>query len=76
MARDYKGLSNYGSNAVLDCQRISICEEGRRNAENPSQITENKPRKPIFGGVLFFLMAAVLGAFGLYLLWNYVSLYL
>lgn len=34
MARDYKGLSNYGSNAVLDCQRISICEEGRRNAEN------------------------------------------
>ena len=47
---------------------------GYYNPENPSQITENKPRKPIFGGFLFILCAAILAAIGLYLLWSYVSL--
>ena len=48
---------------------------GYYNPENPSQITENKPRKPIFGGFMFFLWAVILGVFGLYQLWSYLSLY-
>ena len=48
---------------------------GYYNPEDPSQITENKPRKPIFGGFMFSLWAVILGAFSLYLLWSYVSLY-
>lgn len=39
---------------------------GYYNPEQPEQITENKPRKPIFGGFLFFLPAAFLLVFGLY----------
>ena len=48
---------------------------GYYNPEDPDQITENKPRKPIFGGFMFFLWAVILGCFGLYLLWSYLSLY-
>ena len=48
---------------------------GYYDPKNPECITENKPRKPILGGVLFFLMAAILAVFGLVLLYNYFSLY-
>ena len=48
---------------------------GYYDPKNPESITENKPRKPILGGVLFFLMAAILAVFGLVLLYNYFSLY-
>lgn len=48
---------------------------GYYNPEQPEQITENKPRKPIFGGFLFFLPAAFLLVFGLLQLWSYLSLY-
>ena len=33
LSRDYKGLSNYGSNAVLECERIGIYRE--RNGKTP-----------------------------------------
>ncbi len=48
---------------------------GYYDPKNPESITENKPQKPILGGFLFFLLAVILGALGLYLLWSYVSLY-
>ncbi len=48
---------------------------GYYNPENPNQITENKPQKPLLGGFLFFLMAAFWGVFALFRLWSYVSLY-
>lgn len=48
---------------------------GYYDPKNPESITENKPRKPILGGFLFFLMAAILAVFVLVLLYNYFSLY-
>lgn len=35
MARDYKGLSNYGSNAAIECERVGVHRE--RNGETPEQ---------------------------------------
>lgn len=48
---------------------------GYYDPKNPERITENKPRKPILGGFLFFLMAMFLAVFGLLQLYNYFSLY-
>ena len=33
LSRDYKGLSNYGSNAVIECERVGVHRE--RNRETP-----------------------------------------
>ena len=48
---------------------------GYYDPKNPESITENKPQKPVLGGVLFFLMAAILAVFGLVLLYNFFSVY-
>lgn len=48
---------------------------GYYDPKHPESITENKPQKPVLGGVLFFLMAAILAVFGLVQLYNYFSLY-
>lgn len=48
---------------------------GYYDPKNPESITENKPQKPVFGGVLFFLMAAILAVFGLVQLYNFFSVY-
>lgn len=48
---------------------------GYYDPKNPESITENKPQKPVLGGVLFFLMAAILAVFGLVQLYNFFSVY-
>lgn len=48
---------------------------GYYDPKNPESITENKPQKPVLGGVLFFLMAAILAVFGLVQLCNFFSVY-
>lgn len=61
--------TTYGSKA------LGMQVPGYYDPKNPESITENKPRKPILGGFLFFLMAAILAVYGLVLLYNYFSLY-
>lgn len=48
---------------------------GYYDPADPGRILLGKPKKPILGGFLFFLMAAILAVFGLVLLYNYFSLY-
>lgn len=48
---------------------------GYYDPKNPESSTENKPQKPVLGGVLFFLMAAILAVFGLVQLYNFFSVY-
>lgn len=66
----YYYTSNHGSDTE---QKPGMQRTGYYDPSDPKNITEYQPQKPVLGGVLFFILGAVLLIFGVVVLWN--SLY-
>ena len=72
---DGKTYTYYSFQCVSGPRDLGRCVPGYYDPKNPKCITENRPRKPVFGGGLFFFGAAicVFAAVGLFrsVMWMY-----
>lgn len=66
----YHYMSSHGFDTE---QKVGMQRTGYYDPSNPKNITEYQPQKPVLGGVLFFILGAILLIFGAVMLWN--SLY-
>ena len=71
-----KAYTYYSFQCVGGSGDLGRCVTGYYDPQNPKCITENRPRKPVLGGVLFFFAVAICTAGAVLLfrsvMWMYI----